>query len=465
MSTYDNEPTEKDMGLEWEDVENSSTDNDITLEGDDLAITGNSITVPNFDGDDGDGFDTGISGALKTTSTVTIKLQKIDIDSIVTSEFKKVGRSKTVIGLTGVISEYGVVTPIHVMKLESDMFMLMDGLRRVFGALRSGISEVNAVVWDFSNRAEGKEKANLISLMLNRSQRFKNIELWEQHKLLKEINGATPNMIEFLLQLQPGDAMKLEDVMLSDAEYAEIREDFIEDLLTIEGAYKKLSNERKKENRLAKDDRMIIDGDDIPTDAEELMASVEDKQSLSVDSALEVLEMLDDNSLDSLTADEMHENMEGYVDEEEHVQDPKNRHPLDQKLRTAVLERDNFTCQCCGIGGKARLSNLAVHHIVEVVQGGPDTEKNLVTVCLNCHNLIHCISWGKVNVILKDLPEKEQEEFKKIILYANVIIEADKKRGKSLKNKEKVAGYNPTRHPFPGEGLKDNLQAFNASSK
>lgn len=410
-----------------------------------------------------EGMDEGINKALQFHSNIVIRLQRIKIEDIITSNFKKVSRDKTLIGLTGVVGEWGVVTPIHVMKTEDGMYMLLDGLRRIFASLRNGQEEINAMVWDFKDKVEGKERANILALMINRSQRFKNKELWEQHQILKTINGATPNLIEYLLQLQPGDAMKMEDLMLSDFEYAEIKENFMNDTLTIDAAYKKLMNERKKENRLAKEDNMVLDGEDLPSSTEELLDSVSETQSLSVDAVKDLLDLTDTN-LEGLTAEEMHDSLTDHVDEEEHVQDPKNRHPLDPKLRKAVLERDEFKCRCCGTGGQARLSNLAVHHVIEVVQGGPDTEENLITVCLNCHNLIHCVSWGKVNVNFKELPEDEQEIFKVIIKYANVIIEADKRLGKTKAQKQKEGG-NPMRHPFPGEGLKENKQAFESAAK
>lgn len=53
--------------------------------------------------------------------------------------------------------------------------------------------------------------------------------------------------------------------------------------------------------------------------------------------------------------------------------------------REAVLHRDNYTCQCCG---KKRVQ-LEVHHIIFKSQGGSDDEKNLITVCKECHDAIH----------------------------------------------------------------------------
>ena len=53
--------------------------------------------------------------------------------------------------------------------------------------------------------------------------------------------------------------------------------------------------------------------------------------------------------------------------------------------REAILHRDNYTCQCCG----KKHTRLEVHHIVFRSRGGTDDEKNLITLCEECHNAIH----------------------------------------------------------------------------
>ena len=53
--------------------------------------------------------------------------------------------------------------------------------------------------------------------------------------------------------------------------------------------------------------------------------------------------------------------------------------------REAVLNRDNYTCQCCG----RKHVRLEVHHIVFRCMGGTDDERNLITLCEKCHKAIH----------------------------------------------------------------------------
>ena len=55
--------------------------------------------------------------------------------------------------------------------------------------------------------------------------------------------------------------------------------------------------------------------------------------------------------------------------------------------KAMVLNRDNYTCQCCK--GKHKDSKLEVHHIVYRSQGGSDEQDNLITLCHTCHKNLH----------------------------------------------------------------------------
>lgn len=57
---------------------------------------------------------------------------------------------------------------------------------------------------------------------------------------------------------------------------------------------------------------------------------------------------------------------------------------LDNSMRTAVLMRDNFTCQ---MTGKTNIS-LEVHHIIPRRFGGADSLKNLITLSKDAHKSI-----------------------------------------------------------------------------
>lgn len=64
--------------------------------------------------------------------------------------------------------------------------------------------------------------------------------------------------------------------------------------------------------------------------------------------------------------------------------------------REMVLNRDNYTCQCCK--GKRKDSKLEVHHIVFRSNSGSDDERNLITLCRTCHSLLHK---GEIKLNLK----------------------------------------------------------------
>ena len=53
--------------------------------------------------------------------------------------------------------------------------------------------------------------------------------------------------------------------------------------------------------------------------------------------------------------------------------------------RSAILHRDNYTCQCCG----KKNCRLEVHHIKFRSNGGTDNEENLITLCEDCHKGVH----------------------------------------------------------------------------
>ena len=67
-----------------------------------------------------------------------------------------------------------------------------------------------------------------------------------------------------------------------------------------------------------------------------------------------------------------------------------------ENTKAMVLNRDNYTCQCCK--GKHKDSKLEVHHIIFRSQGGSDEQSNLITLCHTCHKNLHS---GKVNLKLK----------------------------------------------------------------
>jgi HNH endonuclease len=48
---------------------------------------------------------------------------------------------------------------------------------------------------------------------------------------------------------------------------------------------------------------------------------------------------------------------------------------------------------CCAACGHDKPDELHHHHLVARSQGGPDTDSNLITLCVECHAKIHGTHW------------------------------------------------------------------------
>ena len=394
-------------------------------------------------------------------SDIKVVQKEIEIDDIITSNFKKISREDSISGLTGVVSTWGVVSPIHVLALEDeDCYQLLDGLRRVFAALRAGQKTIQAVVWDFSDKREGKELANIICLMINRNQKFTPREMWEQMKVLESVNDATPGLIEYLLQMEPGDAMKLKDVMLADESYADFRDGLLNGKYSIEQAYKKLCNERKKEDKLEKEDKMSVDADGIIATGGvpySDMENGEEPERLSAKEAKEILEM---SNIDDDIEDETFESLDrtNEIRKDDLHQKVGERTFVDASVKKATLIRDGNKCRCCGIGGEAWAGILVYHHLIPVYAGGPDTVDNGLTLCVNCHLTLHNYITGDVQKP-DNMEPKQEEILMKIMKYGNIALDASNKLG--MKREElKKANASSKKHPMPNANVKMNKEAL-----
>ena len=85
----------------------------------------------------------------------------------------------------------------------------------------------------------------------------------------------------------------------------------------------------------------------------------------------------------------------------ESISDSRN---LVESTRQKVIQRDNHTCQRCGINVSPTNEDgpdFQVHHIIPRAAGGPDHEDNLVTLCNECHS--------KVHRLIENLPEERPD--------------------------------------------------------
>ena len=109
------------------------------------------------------------------------------------------------------------------------------------------------------------------------------------------------------------------------------------------------------------------------------------------------------------------------------VREPQIRRSIDNKLKYAVLQRDNSTCQRCG----ANIQNtpnvkLVIDHKIPVEMGGETVIDNLWTLCSECN--------GGKQAIFQDENTERMKEIMKMSsaskrlkayfeLYANKVIE------------------------------------------
>ena len=415
-----------------------------------------------------------IANALKVSKgDFTLDVGVIDFDSLLIPDFVKAGRKETYLGLSTSVSEIGIVHPVHVMisesysewasgdreeEFEGYKYILLDGFRRVWGGYKNGLTRCNAVIWDFKDKDRGNELSTVLSLVLNKIQKRSWAEIWYLYQLLEVQSAMTPGTLEYLLQLEPGDAMKLKDIM--SCEYPDVKEDLLSNKKTITQAYNMLQKYRKEEDQLLKEDNQGI------ADLEQAEGVIEqaDDEKLSNEEVKEILEM-EDNFDGELSEEDFDELMGNNIEDER--QTVGERHPLDPALRAAVLQRDGYCCQITGRGkglpAPIALSILNVHHKIPVHAGGTDTMDNLITVCLDAHTLIHVIerNMGKLGMSKEDfdaLDEEEQTFIKGVMKVARIAVEANKRCGKSREQVRREAEV--PKFMMPGVVQKENMNAI-----
>lgn len=411
-------------------------------------------------------------------------------------------RADTYSGLFNVIREMGVIVPVVVTPLaeyadfladnnittgaEADelgyagpRYRVLDGWRRIFASLKNNQDEIPAAIVTFHDPEVGRDLSNLMHLVLNRAQTHTWAEKWAMQQVMEESYSLTPSMLDWLLLIDAGDSMRLKEVML--AEYPEVTDEFLSGKKDLARSYKALEKLRKAEaNPTAGDDDRKISsvdeaGDLATDDTEDAPLSDEEVKNLLEmgDELREVRDLLNKeaDTDDADIADENYggdpipenaaeqvgfeggdddEDMFGEVDENT-VQDTKDRKPLSKELRTAILARDEFTCQACGYGkgitSMVHLGQLEAHHKTSVYVGGSDAMSNFVTLCQRCHGLVHILAGfnakiGMTKEEFENVPDNDQTMFRVCIKLAKIILKAEEETGKALRK------YKPVRNPF-----------------
>ncbi len=406
----------------------------------------------------------------------TITVDTVSISDIVIPSSIKDSRKETYLGLTRSVEELGVLSPIHIMILEgyaeyveengSDegyegpKYLLLDGLRRVFALKKNDLSRVNAVIYDFKDRDKASDIVNILSLILNKNQRKSWAEVWYLYQVIESQSALTPGNVEYLLQLEPGDAMKLKEIMSRKQEFPEPAEELLSNKKTLQQCYNMLNKLMKEQDQLAKEDISGV------SDIEEADGIVNEGDGNKLSDA-EVKEILDmEDSFDGeLSEDDFDELMgNNLADDRQTVGD---RHPLDPALRAAVLQRDGYCCQITGRGKglptPIALGILNVHHKIPVHCGGMDSMDNLITVCLDAHTLIHIVerNMGKLGMSKEQfdaLDEEEKTFITGVMKIARIAVEANKRMGRSREQVRKDTS-DSIRFKMPGLVQKENMKA------
>lgn len=412
-----------------------------------------------------------------------IDMGAISISDIVIPTPIKDSRKETYLGLMRSVEELGVLVPIQVMVsegfaeyvedegteegYEGPKYVLLDGLRRIFALKKNGLDRVNAVIYDFDDKDKGSDMINIISSILNKTQRKSWSEIWYMYQVLEGQSALTPGNIEYLLQLEPGDAMRLKEIMTRKDEFPEPAEDLLSKKKTLQQAYNMLNKLMKEQNQLAKED---ISGVSDIDETEGVVNEEGSDNKLSDDEVKEILDMEDsfDGDLSEEDFDELMGN--NLPDDRQTVGD---RHPLDPALKAATLLRDGYCCQACGAGKgypmKYALSFLQSHHKISVANSGVDTEENIVTLCQNCHTTVHTLlksgmKFGISKEEFDKLPESTKNTMKNVMRIARIDWEAGKRLGKN-KDDFRRDNLNSSKFKMPGTDLSENMRAIQQSKE
>lgn len=105
-----------------------------------------------------------------------------------------------------------------------------------------------------------------------------------------------------------------------------------------------------------------------------------------------------------------------------------------KEIRTRIFQRDNSTCQYCGI---KRNEHMQINHM----DGNPKnhTDNNLEVICSSCHKILHSGLWAEVFKIL-DVYEESKYDQNEIIRHTGKMRDEGKSDGEiieflGLKNK------------------------------
>lgn len=347
-------------------------------------------------------------------------IKYIDIGNIVVTN--RIRKMESADALVQSIKSTGLLVPLVVAKLETnDLYVLLDGYRRIQACARAGKKKVPCII----NTKVSTPEIPILEAMYNHQKRYSIKEQIDYINYLEKEKGImNPAMIEYLLQMNNGDYTKLKDILNdNDDDIVGKLYDGVYDIAT---AFKKLEARRKKESREEKENKLAegVYSDEEASGVEQIQGSGEeaddvpltDEQIQSLAVNMESFEE-DANDIDLTETVAEDDKLEGF---EDHKQDVGEREKLNPEIRKAALIRDRGVCQCCKLGGPQMVNNLDAHHVVPVFLGGVDNVDNTIMLCLNCHRSVHLYATKDLAIdkaLYKDSFEELDEESK--LLYQN----------------------------------------------
>lgn len=382
------------------------------------------------------------------------KLTYIDIANIAVTQ--RIRKATSVEDLVKSIKSTGLLKPVFVAPTSADgVYVLLDGYRRLIACAKAGRRSIPCVI----NTKVSVPDIPVLEAMYNHQKSYSIKEMIDYIDYLEKEKGImSASMIEYLLQMNSGDYTKLKDLLNDNDE--DIISKMMEGQYTIDQAFKKLEQRRKKESAEEKDQRKAQKAyEDDPDSSMSAIAdsgdSVDDGAQLTEDEIKGLaINASDINDIEEESLGELIKQGNEVSGFKPHKQDPKYRERLDPTLRKSVLARDKNTCQICNmISGMEFTEVLDVHHIIEVYLGGSDAIENLITACTVCHKLIHLHARGELNIRPEsEMNEAEKNRFKKIVYLGNIIrkgMEAKNMKVEQLKQMDNADSIGRTK---PGTG-------------
>jgi len=321
----------------------------------------------------------------------------LDIDKIGIAN--RIRETKSVEGLMRSIESTGLLNPIVVAPtITNGVYILLDGYRRVLACAGIGKKRIPCVV----NNKVSTPELPMIEAMYNQNTKYTIKEEINYIDYLEKQKGImNPNMIEFLLQMNSGDYLKLKDILADNDD--DIVSKLYDGTYDIATAFKKLEQRRKKESAEEKENKKAakVYDNEAESGADQIADSGEtgSGQGMTDDEIKELtqnahdLDSVEDQDLGQMIEDD--KQIEGF---DPHHQKVGEREYIDPKIKKAVMARDNSTCQCCKRGGEEYADTLDLHHMIPVYCGGEDSVDNSIMLCLTCHHMVHLYAQGDLSI-------------------------------------------------------------------